>query len=94
MIKVYKADSKEYKALNYIASYLTMTAALGEENYVYKVEDIYYDFGAGLMWSTIVAHGKYEYQILYPRQHKQICEAESIGELNLIAIKLWYDRIK
>ena len=94
MSKVYNKNSKEYKALEYVASYLNMRAVLENENYQYKVEDIYLDFGAGIMWTTIVAYGKHEYQILYPRQHKQICNEESIEELTAIGNALWNDRIR
>ena len=50
------------------------------DNAVFTVKDVYFDFGAGIMWTTIcpqyerkVTCKQTSYQMLYPRYWNKIC---------------------
>ena len=81
MIKVYEAYEQEYKALRVAAAALEMQSP---NNTVYRVEDTYFDFGRGLIWTTIIAHpvtGN-DWQVLNPHEHDLItsCDLDCIYE--------------
>lgn len=72
MITVYRHDSKEYDALVAVARILNTLCTNGFRFYV---NDVYYDYGAGMTWTTIIAENKeYDYQLLTPRDHALITE--------------------
>ena len=71
-------DSRERKKLEWIAASLALES---KHNAEYKVEDVYLDFGAGWLWTTIVRHGYRECQILDPREWHMIMDAESLADL-------------
>lgn len=84
MIKTYEHNTKEYKALDLVASILTDESIKG---YEYKVKDVYFDFGQDWKWSTIVAHDKEStsdilrsWQVLNPKEHELIVEQFNIIE--------------
>ena len=80
MITTYEKDSKEYQALKIAAAILTVESPTGV---TYKVEETYFDYGAGMMWTTIVAHRANEdsWQALDPKEQKMITESESWREI-------------
>lgn len=50
------------------------------DNAVFTVKDVYFDYGAGIMWTTIypeyeskVTNKPSSYQMLYPKQWEKIC---------------------
>lgn len=71
-------DSREFKKLEWIASCLAFES---KHNAEYKVEDVYLDYGADWVWTTIVRHGYMECQVLSPRQWKMIMDAETMADL-------------
>lgn len=78
MIKTYEHGDKEYIALEIAAKMLTMLSPNGTD---YEVEDVYFDFGANIMWTTVVAYGDTgNWQALTPRDVELIttCEIENI----------------
>lgn len=81
MIKTYEHHEKEYIALRCAAAALECASPNGTE---YRVEDVYFDFGQGWMWTTIVAHKKdgSNWPALNPRDHELIvsCDINRIAE--------------
>lgn len=89
MERVLMSNEKEYKNLVAVAKMLEATEADALE---YKVSDCYLDFGSGLMWTTIIVHDPREddkvlssWQLLNPREWREITQAETIQELADIA---------
>ncbi len=80
MITTYKKDSKEYKALKVAAAILTAESPTGAS---YEVEDTYFDYGAGMIWTTIVARRANgdSWQALDPNQQDMIIRSESAREI-------------
>lgn len=68
--------------LEIIANMLTLESKNG---YYYKVESCWQDYGAGLLWYTIICHNPKEnpnsimesWQILSPRDHNMIMNCET-----------------
>lgn len=58
---------------------------IDESGIFYAVENCYWDFGAGLKWTTIVAYQyrngeQRSWQVIYPPEHKILAEEPSIAE--------------
>lgn len=73
---------KDILKLEVIANMLTLESKHG---YYYIVESVWEDYGAGLLWDTIVCHNPNEnpnsvmesWQILSPREHKMVLDCET-----------------
>ena len=77
--RVIRRDEPEYKKLVAVASALAM---LSPNNAVYRVEDVYLDFGQKWMWTTISKKEDWcDVQILCPRDWKLIMEIETADDL-------------
>lgn len=62
--------------LEIVANMLTLESKHG---YYYVVESCWKDYGAGIMWETIVCHipnEKWEWQILSPKEHDMVLNCE------------------
>lgn len=77
--KTYKPEDREYKLLEAAAAMLTSMA----NRTTFKIENVYWDFGAALLWTTIVAYRDdgSSWQALYPREHALITSAASPADL-------------
>ena len=73
-IKVFGEQSKEHKKLE--AAVLLLNAEKeDDDNGVFEIRDIYFDYGQGWMWTTIILNGGDQwssYQALNPKQQAQI----------------------
>ena len=79
MERVLGRDEKAYKNMVAVAKILT---AVSINDYEYKVEDVYFDFGQNWMWTTITYDSKWGgVQILNPRQWEKIVMAFTAEEL-------------
>ena len=78
MERTLNAQETGYKNLLAVAK---MLEALSENNAVYKVQDVYLDFGQDWMWTTICRETGRICQILSPRQWKEIVLASTAQEL-------------
>ena len=73
-IKVFGPQSKEYKKLQ-AAAILLNAEKEADDKAVFEVRDVYFDFGQGWMWTTIVLNGGDEwssYQALNPAHQGMI----------------------
>lgn len=90
-ISVFKKNSREYNALTLAAAMLQFKSPNG---YAYRVETIYFDYGAGVLWTTVVGDSRPDlppdddrrsvidsWQALSPREQEMILDAESISEM-------------
>lgn len=77
MITTYEVGTKEHKALEAAAKLLEAMSPNGTE---YTVEDVYFDYGAHWMWTTVVAHRKdgTSWQALCPRDQNLITDDGSL----------------
>lgn len=82
MIKHYNRDTMEYKALETAAAMLTAVA----KRTTYRVEDTYFDFGAGLKWTTVIAYRDdgSTWQALMPREHDMILAGDIRAAVELV----------
>ncbi len=73
-------DRKEigYQKLQIVANELEQQSPNGLK---YVVGDCYLDYGQSWMWTTIISRGEWEYQVLNPKQWKDIMLADSFSEL-------------
>jgi hypothetical protein len=79
MERILGRDEKAYKNMIAVAKILT---AVSINDYEYKVEDVYFDFGQDWMWTTITHDSKWGgVQILNPRQWEKIVMAFTVEEL-------------
>lgn len=92
MERVLMSNEKEYKNLVAVAKMLEATE---EDSLEYRVSDCYLDFGSRLMWTTIIVHDPREddkvlssWQLLNPREWREITQAETIQELADIASRV------
>ena len=73
IIREYKPDDREYKALEKASAILTAVSAKG---ITYKVENTYFDYGQNWRWTTIIAYDPNAwcktYQALCPRDYEKI----------------------
>lgn len=77
--RVIKREEREYKKLQVVAKLLEIESPNGRR---YTVEDVYLDAGQDWMWTTIISHGGFmEYQVLNPREWKEIMAAETAKEI-------------
>lgn len=80
--EIFNPGTDGFDRLCYAADMLNQ---IDESGIFYSVQNTYWDFGAGLKWTTIIAHqyrmGKERsWQVLYPPEHKIITEEPSIAE--------------
>lgn len=70
-IKVFASNTNEYARIYAAAALLN---ALDDTDTTYTINDIYFDYGANWMWTTIVAHRKdgTSWQALYPVDQEKI----------------------
>lgn len=92
-IKIWNPTTPEYARLERAAKILT---EFSPRKYVYKVEDIYFDFGRNWLWTTIIAYradGE-SYQALDPVRHEQILNSENLlwTLSEIIQNKYWLDK--
>lgn len=74
-----KMDSREFKKLECVARMLELES---KHNAEYEVRDVYFDYGANWMWTTIVrTHDWMECQVLSPRQWRMIMDCETGADL-------------
>lgn len=61
----------------------------------FRIENIYMDYGAGMMWETIIA-GKdsHEYQVLCPRDWDIINNASDLHEIVKVVLAIQKDQAK
>lgn len=72
-INCYKYEDKEYKALNKFCIQLTKELRKRNLRTIVAVSDVWFDFGAQIMWTTITADdSEYTWQILNPTEQKEI----------------------
>ena len=71
--KTYTPEDREYMRLKIAADILSGLAT----RTTFKVEDTYWDLGAGLVWTTIIAYRDdgSSWQALNPREHELIANA-------------------
>ena len=82
-IRIFSEDSREYKLLKAAAEIMT---AFSPKGFAYWVDTVYFDYGAGKLWTTVLGYTKGEryesvYQAVYPALQKEIISATSISEL-------------
>lgn len=93
-IKIWNRTTPEYKRLTRAATILT---AYSPRKCVYKVEDIYFDYGQDWTWTTIVCYPPNDesgYQALYPAQQEKILTAENLLEAlaEIVQETYWLDK--
>ena len=71
---------------------VAMLKFLAPEN-EYKIENIYLDYGAGMMWETIVVYRKKfgiveSYQMLSPRAWDQLAITDNVFDISQIVTKM------
>ena len=84
--EVIEYGTMEYKRLSAGAELLEATSKNG---YLYGVEDVYFDYGQGWLWTTIVAYNPAEpsesilhsWQAINPRQWGEILTADTVDSL-------------
>lgn len=78
-LRVLRDGERAYRNMEAVCAILN---AMCETDTVYEVGNTYFDFGAGIRWTTIINnHGT---QILYPREWEEIEKALTIADLALI----------
>lgn len=91
-----KEDENLYIRMEAVASILT---AYSPNNAIYKVENVYLDYGQRWMWTTICRYRFRECQILCPRDWQNIMEADTKEKLykvieEIINDKYFGDKVK
>ena len=84
--EVIEYGTMEYKRLSAVAELLEATSKNG---YRYGVYDVYFDYGQGWLWTTIVAYNPTEpkdsvlgsWQAINPRQWNEILSADTVESL-------------
>jgi hypothetical protein len=78
--KTYSPEDREYLRLKITADILSGLA----QRTTFKVEDTYWDLGAGLVWTTIIAYRDdgASWQALNPREHEMIINATDALNIN------------
>ena len=72
-INCYKYEDKEYKALNKFCIQLAKELRKRNLRTIVAVSDVWFDFGAQIMWTTITADdSEYTWQLLNPTEQKEI----------------------
>ena len=79
----------EYSKLEIVAK---MLESKSPNKAQYVIEDVYLDYGANWVWSTIVRKGYRECQVLSPRDWKSIVMCDSFTELEQIAEEIRNDK--
>ncbi|MCD8397501.1 MAG: hypothetical protein LUD12_10055 [Lachnospiraceae bacterium] len=85
-IQVFDKNSIEHKKLELAAAMMTFLSPDGKR---YRVAETWFDYGAGMTWTTILGESGLdaypEYQALYPTQQKKVLESDSVtGILNAV----------
>lgn len=93
-IKVFRPESKEYKALCATAALMNFA----DEEKTYVVRDVYFDYGQDWFWTTIIAR-KYDnksivssWQALNPREQEEIVFAEKPSDFANFVEKYFKER--
>lgn len=75
----YAPDTREYQLLQIVANMLTERAT----RTTFCVDDTYWDVGAGIVWTTIIANRDdgSSWQVLYPYRRKAILAATEAADL-------------
>lgn len=75
----YAPDTREHQLLQIVANMLTERAT----RTTFCVDDTYWDFGAGIVWTTIIANRDdgSSWQTLYPFQRNAIFAATEAADL-------------
>ena len=87
--RVIRADEPEFQKLTAVAAVLE---ALSPNKAKYIVKDVYLDFGADWMWTTICRRGFRECQVLSPREWKAIMEIKTADDLAEIVKEIRNDK--
>ena len=90
-IKVYKDIDMEHEKILKAAMKLT---EYSPNRYKYYIGNVYFDFGAGLMWTTVLCDkgcGRGSYQALCPRDQKSIILAETDEQIEVIVREILAD---
>lgn len=83
------------KKLNLMANIMNAYADEENKQYSFYVERVWQDYGAGLMWNTIICYRNNDddsYQMLSPRQMKEV-EVSSVDELIPMAKELYENKL-
>ena len=75
-LRILRDGERAYRNMEAVCAILN---ALCETDTVYEVGNTYFDFGAGIKWTTIINNHKT--QILYPVHWERIVTAETAREL-------------
>lgn len=75
---IIERETEDYRKLEMVAKMLEMVSP---NHAMYRVEDIYFDYGQNWMWTTICRRGFAECQVLSPREWTQILFSEGLVEL-------------
>lgn len=90
-IRIYNRNEVQFSKLQTLASIIEFSLREAcDADVTIKVEDTYFDFGQGWMWTTLIAYrgdvSKHDtYQMLYPTHMNKIVEAKTIQDLSDIA---------
>lgn len=87
--RILSKNEIEYHKLDVVATILENES---KNHAKYIVQDVYLDFGANWMWTTICRKGYLDCQVLSPREWQKIILAESFTELVDIAHEIMNDK--
>lgn len=82
-------NEQAYKNMTAVAK---MLEAMSKSGSVYRVEDVYLDYGQNWVWTTICRRGYSECQVLSPRDWKNIVLANSVKDLADVVEKIRNDK--
>lgn len=97
-ISVFSMDSEEYHKLYLAAALMTMRSP---KKIFYYVETLYFDYGAGILWTTIVADTlppedersvTDSWQAINPSEQRAILEAENLHDIEAVCDKYFADK--
>lgn len=95
IIRTYTPDTDEYARLTTAARVLT---DVSPNHITYTVEDTFFDYGQGWMWTTVIANDPSScfgsYQALCPRDYEKILLTDDILKTlsEVRADKWWRDK--
>ena len=74
----FKVYEQEYQNLIAVAAVLQATS---KHKARYTVEDVYFDFGQNLFWTTVVREGWVGCQVFSPKLWEEVCKAKTVNDL-------------